>query len=314
MYINSHAAIMAVCDTTKESKSLLIYDDVVKHVKAFGGDIYGSYLRDWRIRGVPAFGDLDIRINPCMLTVFTNILSMKYKLKVVTYKTVYSKTYRRCYEVCDTTNEAHNKVKLDILCCDKMDWRKWYADFDVNTLAEDAKSMFVRNPIQGVVDMITHVKERICEQRFCTVARPLYNMKRFEIHQSVKVDRAIQLLQRGWRMDDNIFGSETWVVFDWKDIDKHIAAIRTDFVKEQREQLLSRCICAICHEEFKDGDIVINTKCNHNFHWQCPKSQDASGSSSDSDEEDTNKHGHGLKHWVLKNEKHSCPTCREKMF
>jgi hypothetical protein len=314
MYINSKNAIAAISKSDKECKALMIYDDIVKTVKAFEGDIYGSYLRDWRIRGIPCFADLDIRLGPKMVKAFTNVLSMKYKVIPVTGKGGYVKDWHKSFEVKSKDGESHDKVKIDIVNCDKVGWQKWYADFDINSLGEDARCLYVRNKIPGIVDAITHVKERICNKQFCSISRPLYDMRNFEAQQGAKVDRAIKMVMMSWIMDDIVYGNDTWVVSKWTHLKKSPKTVRTEFDDYQCEQMLSRCVCAICHDEFNGDDVIVNTRCNHNFHWQCPYPLHTSPEQIDIEGNNENEPMHGLKHWVLRNKKHSCPTCREKIF
>ena len=36
--------------------------------------------------------------------------------------------------------------------------------------------------------------------------------------------------------------------------------------------------CSICTTDFENDDLVINTKCNHNFHWDCNYYRDSRNS------------------------------------
>jgi hypothetical protein len=58
--------------------------------------------------------------------------------------------------------------------------------------------------------------------------------------------------------------------------------------------------CAICQEDFLPDDIVVNTACNHNFHWFC-RCGGTGGKS-------------GLYTWVHCEGQTSCPSCRSHMF
>jgi hypothetical protein len=69
-------------------------------------------------------------------------------------------------------------------------------------------------------------------------------------------------------MDDAIYGDGTWIVDYWKHLQETPSQCRKSFSRTKLELMTSLNECALCNEHFVEDDIVINTKCNHNFHWQ----------------------------------------------
>lgn len=102
------------------------------------------------------------------------------------------------------------------------------------------------------------------------------------------LDKCIDLIFNDWIMDDFHLLDETSVLFLWKNLNNNI---RTSYNDNDLEKMNNCNTCSICTVKFKDNDLVINTKCNHNFHWDC------------------NNFNSGIKNWILKFS-HKCPICR----
>ena len=118
------------------------------------------------------------------------------------------------------------------------------------------------------------------------------------------IDRSLRLVMRGWVMDDMLLGNKTWVLAQWNVLTNELKMVRNKYDKEKYEQMICNTECAICNEEFKPTDIIINTKCNHNFHWNdmCTTYL-----------QNKTVRCKGLKEWV-KRGKITCPVCRQFMF
>ena len=86
--------------------------------------------------------------------------------------------------------------------------------------------------------------------------------------------------------------------------------------------------CSICTSDFKNDDLVINTKCNHNFHWDCDYYRDyyseilsTENNPEDNDTENDTENNpenendivsskiSGIKNWIT-NFSDKCPICR----
>ena len=107
------------------------------------------------------------------------------------------------------------------------------------------------------------------------------------------IDNAIKLIKDSWIMDDIYINKNSIILFLWKN--RFNKNYRTTFNDKDYNNLFENNNCCICSSEFKDDDIVINTKCNHNFHWEC--------SINNNDE-------CGLKYWLEKCSD-NCPICRK---
>ena len=95
-------------------------------------------------------------------------------------------------------------------------------------------------------------------------------------------------------MDDNYNENNNMpILFKWKN--NNNKNYRLKYNEEDFKKLKSIDKCVICGINFNPNCIVINTTCNHNFHWEC------------GDE------GIGLKYWIL-NHKNNCPICRSDKF
>ena len=125
------------------------------------------------------------------------------------------------------------------------------------------------------------ILNRVINKRFSFIEN--YNNNIFD-----NLDKSIDLILNGWIMDDYHLKDETCVLFLWKNIDNNI---RTTYNKKDMDKMKNCNTCSICTSKFKDNDLVINTKCNHNFHWDC------------------NNYNSGIKNWIL-NFSHKCPMCR----
>ena len=286
-YANSHEAIDAIARTPSEKNMLLAFDKITQIVKSFEGDIYGGYIRDWRICAETKLHEMNIRIDPAYYKAFINVMSMYFLMEKL-----YITPSNNCitYECKSFINDDDYMIKLEITTVTKLCWMKWWVDFDVNSLAENSYSLYVRTEIPNVVDVINFVKERICKKTFCLLS----NRVRLPKEDGGHVEKAIDLINRGWTMDDLLHARKTWVVFKWTTSFNHIR--RKDCLKE-KNNMQEHNLCTFCHDIFKPGDIVINTQCNHNFHWLCYCGGDS-----------------GMKCWVTKYTKNFCPTCREKIF
>ena len=102
------------------------------------------------------------------------------------------------------------------------------------------------------------------------------------------LNKCAELINNGWIMDDFYLKEKTSILFLWKNRNNNI---RTSFNDDKLKKLENFNNCIICSSDFKEGDLVINTKCNHNFHWNCDNNIS------------------GIKEWIS-NFSHNCPICR----
>ena len=106
------------------------------------------------------------------------------------------------------------------------------------------------------------------------------------------IDEAYNLLKKKWVMDDYYHNNNS-ILFNWSK--KNDNNYRLNYNEEDYIKLKSNNNCVICGCDFTENCIVINTRCNHNFHWYC------------------NNTTSGLKYWI-KHHKNSCPVCRSENF
>jgi hypothetical protein len=303
-------------------KSLI--DDVLHHIKAFDGDVYGGVVRDYRTVGVVYVKDINCRLDNNILHIFIQTLNLYYHVEEISFeiggtfaefrkKIKVSRKEEDIDKLLYSSNSPQLYVYLDIVLMTRIEWMRVPCDFDVNTLAENSHSMFIRVPYASLnrySDRLNHIVERIKDMSFCSVED--CHVKTPE-QITTLVDRALRLVMRGWIMDDLLLGDKTWVIASWHILSNQLRMVRKNNNKDKYDKMISMKECAICNEEFKKTDIVINTKCNHNFHWSefcntCVNHRSYSASSSA-----VSGKCKGLKEWV-KRGNITCPICRQIMF
>lgn len=294
-----------------------LIDDVLIHIKAFDGDVYGGVVRDYSVGNVLYIQDINCRLDNSVLHLFIQTLYVYFdveeigvelggsfvdyrkKIKVMTKDMDSSITY-------STSSYKHKipYVFVDIVIMSRIEWMRLPCDFDINILAENSHSLYVRVPynlLNKYSDRLNFVRDRIKNTTFCSLEDNY--MKTPEQVISL-IDRALRLVMRGWIMDDMLLGDKTWVLSQWNVLGNELKMVRKKYDKDKYEQMVCNTECAICNEEFKPTDIAINTRCNHNFHWNdmCATYL-------------PNKaiRCKGLKEWV-KRGKITCPVCRQFMF
>lgn len=101
--------------------------------------------------------------------------------------------------------------------------------------------------------------------------------------------------------DKNLLKNTIGIIFfKWSDREElEKKNLRNLYKKEDYKKILSQDECIICSNKFKDNDIIINTSCNHNFHWKtdCNLNIDCPG----------------VSNWIT-NHKYNCPICRFDNF
>lgn len=274
--------------------------DIFLHIKAFDGDIFGGAIRDYKTLNIPYVKDVNCRIDTILLNVFIQTLHIHFEvvespLEIDGRFVLINKKLRVALK--DNKNVA---TCINIVIMSRVEWLRLPCDFDVNILAENASSLFVRSsyvPLNRFVDKLGYITKRINDMVFAQL-ESTSNKTPDEINYIV--DRAVSLVDGGWTMDDNILGKEGFVVNTWKAFVTDTKNIRTSYDSAKLKLTTSHRECSLCNEEFEASDIVINTCCNHNFHWDKQKYNQSNGC-------------RGLSEWVNVG-KTSCPLCRKSMF
>lgn len=316
--------IVPVTERNRSMKNLI--NDMLLHIKAFDGDIFGGVVRDYRIGGTIYVRNINCRIDSLLLQVFIQSLQLYFNVHEISvdFDNNFAglvKHIKVSHKVEDddsilyTTETGSNRsyyVYIDIVVMSRVEWMKLPCDFDVNILAENTHSLFIRVPyicLNKYTDRINYVMDRIKSNTFCCLESSY--MKTPE-HVKTHIDKACKLVLRGWIMDDNLLGDATWVVGTWQIMSNGLRMVRRGYDKNEYDKMVCAKECSICNEEFKKQDIVINTKCNHNFHWHEPFPGRTFNGKTESSS-NVVACCKGLKEWVCRGNI-TCPICRQVMF
>lgn len=292
--MNSNDPIVYTNNLKDEQNTVMTCNEIINYIKCFNGDIYGAFVRDWRILG-KIFDNftIDTRLEPSYSTIFINILSFKYKVRVLKYGDLMNDGYITKLTISPIDPRLYNfqSIDVNIILVPKCRFHHQKCDFDVNLFAENTNSLYIyKNELPGnlsISDKFTHIKQRICNHTFCLLNKSslIFTLPN-QYTRLIEITK--EMLKKGWLMDDLILEENSWIISTWFDL----------MVKRSRKRpMLENCReCSLCQEEFNNNDIVINTTCNHNFHWECKSSTG------------------GLKKWVGDNQQITCPICRSVMF
>lgn len=290
----------------KTVKMRRLIDGLLMHIKAFDGDVYGGTVRDYKTLGLVYVKDINCRIDSMMFTVFLQTLHLHYKVRDMPSE-IGGKFVDYVKKLYITFKEDDNDVYtyLHIIVISKLEWLSLPCDFDINLLAENATSLYIRSSyvtMNKFVDKLGYVTDRIKRNVFAQVEPLAGKLPDHKIH---LMDRAFKLSVRGWTMDDAVLGQDAYVMNTWIMVKNVPNFVRKEYNEHQKELMTNMDECSICSEKFKDGDVVINTTCNHNFHWTllgCNRSNSGSSSSCK-----------GLREWIQLDNV-TCPLCRKVMF
>ncbi len=281
-------------------------DMLVRIVKAFNGDIYGGVVRDFRINKNADISNINCRIDSLHVPIFVQTMNVIFNVSelpcfviasiilvrrmVLTPKSVYS-----------LTDNNPSSVTLEIACMPMSELSKMPCDMDVNLLVENSSSRYLRcdyDILRKYVDKIHHITDRIEQKKFCML--DCSECITFDTTRQF-IEKASGMINQGWTMDDDIWGEKTWIINKWITFQMRAKDIRTTYTKHKLERMVAQEECMLCNETFQANDVVMNTRCNHNFHWGVARSTDGT------------IRCRGLVEWV-KRDKDSCPCCRTKMF
>jgi len=290
-----------------EENTISCIEDVTNYIKAFYGDIYGNLIYNWKILNKIRNECINFRIDNQSLGILINIISMNFNI-IETETSLTDPVIYSTYKLEHKTKKT-NIITIRALILNKKIFRCLPPDFDIDLITEDNTSMYIRCVVpltRFIIDSISHIKKRIINKRFCTLHR-IYPIK-ISTDVAKTVDDAIELVKDGWIMDDNLLGSNAWIVVRWGEYSKNPKQFRTKGIWNESLSIskehvncsdhLHDNLCSLCHEKFKNDEIIFSTSCCHNFHWEC--SNDNSNN--------------GLKNWVYGQGRLCCPYCRSIMF
>jgi hypothetical protein len=282
-------------------------EKIIKYVKSFHGDIFGGYLRD-RYANVRNSHDLDCRVDRELIKYLINVLSVDFNVMENLIGINYRKMDIISYTISQrnpSRGENPWSVKLDILCNSYTNWFSYPCDFDVNLLSENNDVLQVRPIISPAIlhipDRLNHIISRAISKRFALVTIPKNSFSDI----IVLLIRSKSLIDRGWLMDDLYLGKNSWLFNKWKNIKSKPYDIRKRHTEKNIKSMIEQQDCCLCHETFKDDDIVFNSCCNHNFHWECYNTPTTPPSPSSSLELS------GIYNWFNVKQSFLCPFCRQ---
>jgi hypothetical protein len=267
-----------------------LIEDVCLYAKACQGYIYGDVVREFCHRDSIDIPSINIRLDLHLLSTFAQVLSITYDvvslpLAISTY-TCFSKKF-----VVSCKNRNDIRTIIDVCLLSERDWLGLQCSFDVNILAENSSKHFIRleyPQLERFPDKMSHIKKRIKDGKFTLLD---FSACRSIGHFVELINNASAMVTKGWIMDDLIYGESTWIVNQWKSIKEKPLECRKSYHKNNLDLMTSLNECALCSEHFEDDDIVINTKCNHNFHWHHTTCK-------------------GLSEWMMHGNI-TCPVCRK---
>lgn len=291
-------------------------DKLINIIYSLNGNIFGELVRDYNIRYKLLNINLDnynfnfnnINIvfnNNIIIKYFIRIISLYYEIykdntqsneKINSYFLIYS--YNN-----DDNNNKVKIIKLNIFSFTLSNYlksknlEKLTYDLDCNHFFMNSNSLYLisnKNLDTFHLDQLsfnnyTSQFKRILNKKFCL------KKKDFDINTYINnIDQAYDLVHHDWIMDDfsstNTF--KTCILLKWCNNDNN--NFRCNFTINELEKFKNNNSCSICSSNFTDKCIVINTICNHNFHWYC-------------------NNDFGLKYWI-QNHNNSCPICRLNNF
>lgn len=274
----------------KRTKTQKLLEDICLYTKACQGYIYGSVIREHSYRNSINLEEVNVRIDLHLLSTFAQVLGVTYSVVslplVISNYTCFSKQF-----VVSCKDDSEVRIIVNVSLLAENEWHRLPSVFDVDVLAENSNKHFIRAnyvQLERFPDKLSHIKKRILDGRFalldssaCRSSEDLTDV----------IHSAACMVAQGWIMDDLVYGDSTWIVNTWKDIKTQPKECRKSHSRHNLALMTSLNECALCHEQFADEDVVINTKCNHNFHWH----------------DGTCK---GLCEWLMRGNT-TCPVCRK---
>ena len=284
-------------------------DKLINIIKSFNGKIFGKFVREYYIDLMinnfhnVDLDELDINIifdSESITKKFIRIVNQHFELnKNLNVDDKNINIYYLVFNYEDDTEFISKIVNLNIIEYTNNIAYNYYINkfsnnIDINYLSLNNNSLFLLdlfsyfnyNNNNLLKLCFNTILNRNSNKKFSFIFKPV-NLSKYIID----LDVAYNIVKKGFLMDDT-YKNDISVLFKWKNVNKNI---RTYYSDDEKSKLKNNNECSICSSKFSCEDIVINTKCNHNFHWNCCNNNS------------------GLKNWIT-NFKVSCPICRKTDF
>jgi hypothetical protein len=264
-----------------------VHEKVADIAKAFHGHVFGKHVR-YEVMGEQ--GDvIDVRLDGTSFQALYNVLNLHYDLQILTV------TQSHVSVVINPTTE-HITLNVYMLSLDQM--MALPVVFDADAIVSCLHAMYVR-PLFSAPHFTAHSRlydmtRRMRGKRFALVApvSAVPNPDHFEANIMAMID-AEAMVQKGWVMDDYYIRNMSWLLNRWSVYENEITTIRRAHSAKERGAFSEQTVCYLCHERFQPSDVVLNTCCNHNFHWKCqPMGME------------------GILYWFQLKQEFGCPCCR----
>lgn len=272
-------------------------DKLTNFIKLFNGIIYGEYISNYYINNLLCNNKKNSNFTKINIIFYSkNELLYFIRILYINFEIYNNNTYINNANSKDFTiilksiidNKYYRKIyKLNILNINEYFLNN--NNIDINLVSLNKNSLILlkhynKNNIN--INNFDIILKRIINKKFSFI------YEECNIKNLIKnIEESINLIKNDWIMDDFNLGNKSIVILYWKNIFKN--NFRCNLDEKEYDKIKSYDSCCICSCPFKDDDIIINTKCHHNFHWNC------------------NKDLSGLEHWIT-NFSDNCPVCRTK--
>jgi hypothetical protein len=266
-------------------------DNIIKIIKSFQGDVFGAYVRETffstqnETKNIP----IDVRIEDHVFFYMMHVFAIFFKVDIVMVAP-------NLVSLGLTGLDNTSVYKVNIHKYSPSRWNEIPINFDVDMLVTNANAVFIRPNLflnfNLYPNKIELIKNRIVNRRFAIVSVPAFPSK----HIMRMMHQANDMVLEGWVMDDIFCKKSTWVTNRWDMFDNSPQCIRTSYTENEIRTMQNQDQCSLCHEKFQSDNIVVNTCCNHNFHWKCCGDENSTC---------------GLFTWFQIQDKFMCPYCRQ---
>jgi hypothetical protein len=269
-------------------------DKLINITNSLNGIIYGEFIRTYYINNKLLNLPNNDMNEICIIYNDFNILTHYIRVLLLNFELYQSANNSFIYDLIlkyyDNGKITFKVLKLNICINNSIITNyiinKNICNLDCNLLSLNINSLYILNyNYQNINLSFAIIYNRILNKKFSFL----------EIDNNSiinNIEKSIELIKNSWVMDDIYLNKDCIVLLLWKN--RVNQNFRLHYTKEEYNVLYSNDNCCICGSDFNDEDIIINTKCNHNFHWKCNVTTDKCG----------------LKYWLEKFS-NNCPICRK---